>query len=363
MIRVLLINDNSAHPNWGAQATPYALVDLIRHSLQGCEIEALSHAWLRTDLRRLTVPGLRGTVYRYGSIPYAQTLLNRVSVVTDFFPAVADDFPAYADAWLGVPVDHSRSATSPAAKAADLIVYNGENSIYRNTREGCRSLFLTYLARTRLGRPTAAVNQTVHLDDILPIMPAMVSVAYRELDLVATREPRSLACLEALGVAGAEAFPDVVFWLDPGRFPRDGFEAWARRAGLGDERYLCLSASGLPASPPRGGDDGAVTRLVRALQGLGLRVVLVARDGHCQFLGEVAARTGSLLRPRAPVPRPVAAPGTRLRPGYRPLPLRDLRCHGRMPVRTIVVQQPQDGRSRRAARLVSRRPPRHHLAR
>jgi polysaccharide pyruvyl transferase WcaK-like protein len=174
-------------------------------------------------------------------------------------------------------------------------VYNGENSIYRNTEEGCHGIFLLWLAKTRLGKPSCIVNHTAQLDDVRPIMSGMVKLVYPVLDLVAVREPCSLANLHDLGIRNAELFPDVVFAQEPREFSRERVDQWRVEKGLVDQKYFCVSASGLPVSMPRGTWDGEITALVRDLKASGLQAVLVAKDPWCLPLAEVAKRTDSLF--------------------------------------------------------------------
>ena len=293
-MKILLINDNSAHPNWGAQATPFALKRILQRSLPGVEIVALSWDWLRLRYRRLRVPLMRKMLWREGSWRALRPLLVRVSKVTDFFPPVADDFEAYADEWLADRGGPQAVEFMELARGADVVLYNGENSIYRNTEEGCHGLFLLWLAKTRLGRPSCIVNHTVNLNEVRPIMNGMVQLVDPVLDLVATREPCSLRNLQELGVRNAVLFPDAVFAEDQTEVGLDAFERWRSKVGLDDQSYFCFSGSGLPVSAPGPERDGAAGELVRAIQKLGLRPVLVARDPHCLFLEEVARRVGGV---------------------------------------------------------------------
>ncbi len=293
-VRVLLINDNSAHPNWGAQATPFALKRILQRSVPGVEIEALSWDWLRRRYRRLCIPIMRETLWNEDSWRGLRPVLFRLSTPADFFPPVADDFDTYADDWLAGRGGPQAVQFLNLAREADVVVYNGENSIYRNTEEGCHSLFLLWVAKTRLGKPSCIVNHTADLNEVRPIMNGMVQLVDPVLDLVATREPCSLRNLEGLGVHNAVLFPDVVFGEDPAEVRSNAFELWRRKVGLGDQPYFCFSGSGLPVSAPGPGRDGAAGELVRAIEALGVRPVFLARDPHCLFLEEVARRVGGV---------------------------------------------------------------------
>jgi len=292
-VQILLINDNSAHLNWGAQASPPSLTKVLKETMPGSTIDALPHAWLTRMYRRMSTP-LGGRLIQAGRWRGVGPILHRCSVPVKFFPEVADDFEFWADQWMSGRGGPQGQEFLGLAERADVIVYNGENSIYRNTDEGCHGIFLLWLAKTRLRKPSCIVNHTCHLDDVRPIMSGMVKLVYPVLDLVAVREPCSLANLQSLGIKNAELFPDVVFSQDRSGYPSSGFEEWRRQQDLDRLEYFCLSASGLPVSVPIGRWEGEVTALVRELRSLGLQAVLVAKDPWCQFLADVAERTGSL---------------------------------------------------------------------
>jgi polysaccharide pyruvyl transferase WcaK-like protein len=294
-MKVLLVNDNSAHLNWGAQATPQALLRILQRGMPGAAVQALPWDWLRRSYRRLRLPGLGRVVLQADCWQGVRRALNRVSRPEEYFPGVADDFDFLADEWLAGRGGPQGVEFLELAQGADVVVYNGENSIYSNTTEGCHGLFLLWLARTRLGKPSCIVNHTAQLDDVRPIMAGMVRLVYPALDLVAVREPRSWANLQALGVSNAELFPDAVFALDPDDDSRRRVEEWRKQHGLGTQTYFCLSASGLPMSMPRGTCEGEVTALVRDLKRCGLQAVLVAKDPWCLPLDEVARRTDSVF--------------------------------------------------------------------
>jgi polysaccharide pyruvyl transferase WcaK-like protein len=293
-LKILLINDNSAHPNWGAQATAHAVKEILRSGIPDCEIKPLAWDWIRVDLRALKFGPLKRLRFPLDAIPHFAYPVSKLTRAVEVYPRVRDDFDWFADRWvdgsMGGPADHFVEL----ARWADVVVYNGENNLYRNTLEGCRSIFLMFVAHTRLGKPACALNHTVHITGVRPIMKAMIETVYPLLDLVTTRELRSFHAMQELGVTNARSSADVVFALeeDPGAGAR--VEEWLRGSGLVDQAFACVSSSGLPTSRPRQDYDGPFTELVRRLaQTLGMPVVLMARDPSCQYLEEVARRTGS----------------------------------------------------------------------
>ena len=91
-MHILLINDNSAHNNWGAEATPHALMKVLRQEDPEVEITAIPHAWLRTEYRRITIPGIVSKDYRVGSIRRVNVLARKLFEEIEYFPRVVDDF-------------------------------------------------------------------------------------------------------------------------------------------------------------------------------------------------------------------------------------------------------------------------------
>lgn len=293
-LKILLINDNSAHINWGAQASPPSLVRILKEAMPGCTIQALPHEWLRRSYRQMR-PFMGGAAFLPSRRRIIRVILEYCSKPAQFFPEVADDFDYWADEWMAGRGGPQGVEFLELAQAADVVVYNGENSIYLNTPEGCHGIFLLWLAKTSLGKPSCIVNHTAHLNDVRPILAGMVKRVFPLLDVVAVRETCSLGDLQALGIQNAECYPDVVFSQLPGDFPRQRTDQWRRQRGLDDQSYFCLSASGLPMSLPRGAWDGEIAAMVQDLKTAGLQAVLVAKDPWCLPLAEVARRTGSLF--------------------------------------------------------------------
>ena len=293
-LRLLMLNDNREHPNWGAQATPAAIDAVLSAKLPGCERTWLSWYWLRSQYRALRWPFQPGAYEPGKTSGIRRRLAHRFSAPIDFFPAVADDFDRFADEWMEGRGGPMATRFLDEMERADALVYNGENSLYRNTLEGTRALFLLWLSKTRLGKPTCIVNHTVHLTSVLPVMNAMVRKVHPALDLVTCRESASHRLLQEFGIAGAALVPDAVFWLREETAASTRVETWLAAHRLSPGAFVCLSSSGLPVSRPRGEWDGAFAQLVRKVAAAtGLPTVLLARDPRRQFLEEVARRTGS----------------------------------------------------------------------
>ena len=62
-----------------------------------------------------------------------------------------------------------------ALHGVDIVILNGEGSMYRTNLSAIRELFLAWFAKTRLGIPTIFINGQVHLTLVVPILPATLS--------------------------------------------------------------------------------------------------------------------------------------------------------------------------------------------
>ncbi|MFV1979658.1 MAG: hypothetical protein ACC655_00755, partial [Rhodothermia bacterium] len=125
-MKILLINDNSAHPNWGAQATPYSLIRILERSIPGVEIVPLSWDWLRQSWSELRVPCLAGRFVGSQNCGALWPFVCRLSRPVKFYPDVADDFDFFADEWVTGRGGPDGDAFIRLAKEADIVVYNGE---------------------------------------------------------------------------------------------------------------------------------------------------------------------------------------------------------------------------------------------
>jgi polysaccharide pyruvyl transferase len=294
--RLLLLNDNSAHPNWGAQATPYSIRRMLADHFAEAEVNSLPYSWLAARYRELRIPFARRVSFTEKHFGVLNPFIYRASQQIDPYPEIFDDFEYYGDQWVAGEAGPVAADFIERLKWCDALVHNGENSLYRNTVPGMRSLFLLWLAKTRYGKVAAEINHTASLAAMTrPIMSGMARGVLPLLDLVTAREVHSLADLRKLGVENAEVYPDVVFYLGA-EFGPEGSGIPTKLLPRINAPYFCLSASALPMSAPRNGSTGAVMELVQRVKDqLGLTPVLLARDAHCQFLRVVSERTGGVF--------------------------------------------------------------------
>ena len=293
MPRLLFLSENAAAENWGEQAMTHGIKRILRDTIPDLDIVTVAFSRLVRTFRRWSV-WPHGLFDSAAALPrFTYSLSRRLSRVVEFFPAIVDDFDAAADQWCRGDGGPPAADFVPVLRDADVIVHNGEQQIYRNSTEGCRALFLLWLARTRLNKISCEINHTAHLTSMIPIMPGMVKRVYPQLDVVTVREPSSLDNLRALGITNATLVPDPVFYLNADDVDDARVAEWKRVVGLGRGPYFCLSPSALPMSAPRNGWGGEIVRLVERLKRVVPQAVLIAEDSRFQFFREVASATRS----------------------------------------------------------------------
>jgi hypothetical protein len=259
------------------------------------ELDFVRHTWLSHQHFQFPLPFREGLLFRQREFGLLNPFVYRLSRRHDPYPAIWDDFEYFADRWVDGRAGQLATILVGRIKAADAVVHNGENSLYRNSDPGMRALFLLWLAKTRYGKVTAEINHTAALANMTrPIMLGVAQNVLPKLDLVAVRESRSLQDLHQIGVDNAELYPDAVFYLGGGfSLPGEGVSELGKPDIAGD--YFCFSASALPTSVPRKDWPGTVQQLIARIAQFPLRPVLVAKDDHCQYLREVASATGGIF--------------------------------------------------------------------
>jgi polysaccharide pyruvyl transferase WcaK-like protein len=152
---------------------------------------------------------------------------------------------------------------------------------------------LAWLCKSRLEIPTVFVNATVHLTDVVPILPAMVRKTLPVLDAVAVREPFSLRNLgHYVPAIEPLLIPDSAFALTPDdACPTSMTDRVGDR--FGDAPYFCFDPGPMPVDD-RPGRASALYRLIMALKEVVPEAVFVRGDPTDNAIAGIAAETGSL---------------------------------------------------------------------
>ena len=209
------------------------------------------------------------------------------------YPAVADQFEVVAEDWLQGRGGPGADELLSRLQGADLVVLNGEGSVYRTNLSAIRELFIAWLCKCHLGIPTIFVNATVHLTDVMPILPAMVRKTLPVLDAVAVREPLSLRNLAHYAPRVAvQLIPDSAFALTSDD-ARETSLSDSIRARIGDSPYFCFDPGPMPIDH-RPGRRSALYRLIEGLKDVTADAVFVRSDPADGYVEEIAKETNSL---------------------------------------------------------------------
>jgi polysaccharide pyruvyl transferase WcaK-like protein len=276
--RVVLINDCRDQVNFGADALLDGLLVILGMSLPGATIVPIPSHWL------LSLNADRGVFVDDG---------RGLTQPRPTFPAVADQFETVAREWTEGRGGPGAQEFLTRFEGADLVVLNGEGSLYRTNPSAIRELFLAWLARERLGIPTVFINGMVHLTDVVPVLPAMVRKTFSALDAVAVREPCSLRNLRQYAPeVDAVVLPDSAFVFTAD----DATSTLAVRtvkAQIGDSPYFCFDPGPMPMDHRSSNQSGLHQMLDRLLRVVP-QAVLVSSGPADEYIREVAADTGSI---------------------------------------------------------------------
>jgi polysaccharide pyruvyl transferase WcaK-like protein len=278
---VLLVNDCGDQRSFGTEALMDGLAVILAQSTPDVRFRSVPSHWL------VDAPALR-VGFPAGGAGLRQP--------TPVFPAVADQFDEIADEWLAGDAGPGASEYLAKFKGADLVILNGEGSIYRTNLSAIRELFLTWFAKTRLGIPTMFVNGTVHLTDVLPFLPAMVRKTFGVLDAVTVREPFSLRNLAAYAPdVPARVMADTAYALTPDR-AASGAVVRAIREQLGGRDYFCYDPGPMTVDN-RTPNRSAEYVLISELKEIVPQAILIPSpplNPHAEQLGRVAEETDSI---------------------------------------------------------------------
>ena len=275
---IVLLNDCHDQDNFGAHALVDGLYRILMHAAPNASVRPIPSHWLLDTSHGLGAFTNGGAGMR--QLPAA-------------YPAVADQFEVVAEDWLQGRGGPGADDFLRRFQGADLVVLNGEGSVYRTNLSAIRELFLAWLCKLHLGIPTVFVNATVHLTDVMPILPAMVRKTLPVLDAVSVREPLSLRNLAHYSPrVDVQLIPDSAFALTSGD-ARETALSDSIRARVGDSPYFCFDPGPMPIDH-RPGRRSALYRLIERLKEVTGHAVFVRSDPADGYVEEIAKETNSL---------------------------------------------------------------------
>lgn len=310
-IKVYLVNDTSSQNNWGCRATSAALHDLITDN--NCEIIGVLSldvmirppGLVRGILSSVKMAGATATrrwlrdtksgLFR-GFLRRLREVSRHVDGITDSIPSTISELEAYSASSL------SESFGSDALRgieSCDIVVINGEGSLYGTQRKGRCLLTIAWVAKQQLGKAVVLVNHTAdYADSSLRLMAASV---LKSLDDVVYREPESADRWRQLSPQVVDPIgSDAAFLLTPAREWDPGVLCTGMASSVhcrnvskfdASKRYICIGGSSafLHGSLQQYDAHSALLKLCARLREAFDQIVLVA-SGHEdeEFLGQIA---------------------------------------------------------------------------
>lgn len=302
MNKVYFVNDTSDAPNWGCRATTNALKKMvvksgyeISHTLylssMQTEVQYIPNKKLRlvesySNSIAQSIPRGRSAI-QYLNHRFIQSSWNTISGKKDIVPTCFAEFEPFAQQVFAGEIFRTESL---CLKECDLVVINGEGSIYDQQRKGRMMLFIAYLAKKYFNKPCILVNHTADVHD--PIMFEMASYVYPLLDDVIFREPLSSeACSDFLKKENSLLAADAAFtyrpisdssWLSV--VGREGyFSIWPDSAVGFDPKkpYICVGGSSIYLRPDRPSYD-SVPGFIKLCKRLQEQIAPVVLTAPCQ---------------------------------------------------------------------------------
>jgi polysaccharide pyruvyl transferase WcaK-like protein len=276
---LLLFNDCSDQVNYGAEALVAGLIRILETAMPGHTLRLVPSHWVmdpEEGWQRYFHPGL--------SLVQPDAL----------WPEVADQFEFVADEWLAGRGGPGVNAYLKALTGVDVVILNGEGSLYRTNFSAVRELFVAWFAKTRLGIPTIFMNGLVHLTGVVPILPAMARKTFGVLDAVVVRDPWSLRnAQEFLPGVPVTLIADSALALSPAiDKPGAGVEALFRQ--LGNTDFFCFDPGPMPIDY-KFGNRSSMYRLILEMKHMVPQAVIVANNPvGWPMLKQLAADTGSV---------------------------------------------------------------------
>ena len=274
---IVLLNDCRDQISVGSNALADGLIEILSRAMPTATIRPIPSHWL--------VERSAFDSFVEGGVGLRQPRAT--------FPALADQFETIADDWLSGRGGRDAHEYLERFEGADLVVLNGEGSLYRTNQSAIRELYLAWLCKVRLGIPTVYLNGGLHLTGVMPILPAMVRKTFRALDAVAIREPFSWRNLqEYVPDVHAHLVPDAAFILTP-EDARESDAVRVVRERIGGSPYFCFDPGAMPMDA-RGGERSALYQMIVALKRVTPRAVFVSHSPPDDYIAEIAQLTDSI---------------------------------------------------------------------
>jgi len=256
-MKILLVNDTSDSPNWGARATSFTLKKMIAdtgdHSIQTfgqnniLDLKDGNNFFSSSkDLLKLVIPPIVFTL--------RQSLLQKLNYAgqRQSVPRKWEDFENSLTKITNK--NHDLTRELQIIQDVDLVMIQGEGCIHGNTFHSRLMLFWGYVSKKIFNKPVIIVNHTADFSH--PDLYEIAKNIYPLFDDIVFRDPISARrcnefCNGRIGTDAAFLFEPINFSQCTAVVNRDTyFNFFPNKAEFDPEKpYLCIGGgSGLPSS-------------------------------------------------------------------------------------------------------------------
>lgn len=330
---VYFVNDTTTSPNWGCRGTTRALRSMVEETGASITGTVHLHDIYGRPLLLSKLPGVSDRLARFvarqadaedRALSVLRTMTRgdrkrawaKYETIRSRWDPLPFTFGEYESAARRVEKGELLSDIATGIRSSDIVVINGEGSIYDRHRKGRYLLFVAYLAKRTFDTPCILVNHTADIHD--PVVREIAEHVYPMLDDVTFREPNSAAaCAPILeGEPDDYLVPDAAFTYSPIEATdawervadRDGYySVWPDSASGFDptESYVCVGGSSIYNRPDRPEYD-PVPGFARLCERLRNEVAPVVLTASCSSDAEIFRPVADALElplvgPRTPV--------------------------------------------------------------
>lgn len=331
MTDVYFINDTTTSENWGCRATTKMLREQVEaaggnivHTMYLSEMtrgKPLIPEWIfpkkpKNYLRKQlgVKSGLLAAIRTFRNQNRRESYKTYESI-TSLWDDIPGSFSSFDSCATQIRGGTRHRNIHESLQKSDLVVINGEGSIYDRRRKGRMMFFIGYLAKEYYNTDCILVNHTADISD--PVMREMAEKVYPRFDDVVFREPVSARSCSYILDGDTEQYvgADSAFRFDPiedtsswntvaGR--PEYYSIWPDSARSFDPKslYICIGGSSIFNRPDRPSYDPipAFKRLVEEVERELGPVVLTACSSDKRIFRPIANELAvPLIGPRIPV--------------------------------------------------------------
>ena len=253
-MKIFLFNDSRSQNNWGCRATTEALISLIEESenelIGTLEVEEISSIKLNRFSKKIK-NFIKKFNYFYTFSRKIFWLTKKLRGPNASYLESMQDFERFSKR---IFLNEVWQEYLPDLKTCDLVLVNGEGSIYSSEQKGFMTLFICWFAKNKLNKKCILVNHTADLSN--KKMMKLAEEIYPILDDVSYRDPISDKKYNYL-VKNEDTFvPDAAFihkYVARNFFKSEDIDYQKFNVDLVQDDYICLLGSSILGRPENGG--------------------------------------------------------------------------------------------------------------